>query len=218
MNVNSLINRYFADNRDATEIHDFDSESIFDVYKNIIEQLNGQPEIELTLLEGLSYCLYEILDNVITHSNKQCGTVLTCYRNDESRIRILVADDGIGIHMSLSKNNEYAGITEKEALAKCIEDSVTDGKGMGFGLYSMSRLINCAGARFEIISGNHALRLSDGKFIVDKCKDGWKGTSVYLELHADREINPCYVVDDRVDCEGQFDDIFQKDDGLNDLW
>lgn len=47
---------------------------------------------------------------------------------------MLVADDGQGIHSSLTENDKYARLSEPEALEMCIQDSVTDGKGMGFGL------------------------------------------------------------------------------------
>lgn len=47
---------------------------------------------------------------------------------------MLVADDGQGIHSSLTENDKYARLSELEALEMCIQDSVTDGKGMGFGL------------------------------------------------------------------------------------
>ena len=35
-------------------------------------------------------------------------------------------------------NEKYAEINESEALRICVKDAITDGKGMGFGLYSTS--------------------------------------------------------------------------------
>ena len=68
------------------------------------------------MLQAMSYCLYEILDNVLTHSHKELGT---------------------------------------DAFRMCIKDAITDGKGMGFGLYSTSLLARDAGLRFEVRSGHH---------------------------------------------------------------
>ena len=51
-------------------------------------------------------------------------------------LKILIADDGKGIRASLSENAKYKDIDEGEALRLCLKDSVTDGKGMGFGLYA----------------------------------------------------------------------------------
>lgn len=64
----------------------------------------------------MSYAFYEILDNVLTHSGKNCGTAITYYDSEKSLIQILVADDGIGIKESLSENQKYKNISEKEAL------------------------------------------------------------------------------------------------------
>lgn len=53
-------------------------------------------------------------------------------------LSILIADDGIGVQASLAKNEKYRTLSEAEALKLCIEDNVTDGAGMGFGLYATS--------------------------------------------------------------------------------
>ena len=45
----------------------------------------------------------------------------------------------------------------------CIKDAITDGKGMGFGLYSTSLLARDAGLKFEVRSGNHTLLVKDGE-------------------------------------------------------
>ena len=113
-------------------------------------------------MQALSYCFYEVLDNVLTHSGKTCGTAISLYSPTKSMIQILVADDGMGIQQSLAQNPLYAQLSEPEAIEKSIQDSVTDGKGMGFGLYSTSRLIKNVGIRLEIHSGRHIL-VYDGK-------------------------------------------------------
>lgn len=46
----------------------------------------------------------------------------------------------------------------------------------------------------------------------------WQGTIVYFELHSNKEINPNDIVDNRTDCEGQFNDEFIKEDELDNLW
>ena len=179
--------------------------------------LNGYPDIELTMLQGLSYCFYEVLDNVLTHSEKLCGTVLMRYLPEENKIQILVADDGIGIKNSLCNNTKYENISEEEAVRTCIMDGVTDGKGMGFGLYSTSRLIQNVGITLEIHSGNSLLIYNGLNTQIVK-DTYWQGTIVYFELHSNKEINPNDIVDNRTDCEGQFNDEFMKEDEFDNLW
>lgn len=193
------------------------SSTIYDVYNDIVKLLNSYPEVELSILQGLSYCFYEILDNVLTHSEKICGTVIMRYVAEQSRIQILVVDDGVGIHKSLATNSHYAHISEEEAVERCILDKVTDGKGMGFGLYSTSRLIQNAGIVLKIHSGNCIMTFDGAKSVVENSAF-WQGTIVYFELHSDKEINPNEIVENRTDCISQYNDEFVDTDELDDLW
>lgn len=217
MNVDGLIRSYFNNDDKLSKIYVFDNESIYRVYSEIVNLLKNSPEIELGVLQSLSYCFYEILDNVLTHSNKLCGTVITRYVEEKSLIQILVADDGIGIRDSLAENKAYKDITEEEAIEKCIQDKVTDGKGMGFGLYSTSCLMRNAGVHFEIHSGSTKL-VHNGENKIDTHADFWQGTIVYLELKSDKEINPDEVFDFRTNAQDQFNEMFLDADNSNDLW
>lgn len=165
----------------------------------------------------MSYCFYEILDNVLTHSGKELGTVLTHYDSANHILSFLVADDGIGVQASLSENAEYAGISEPDALKICIKDAITDGKGMGFGLYSTSLLARDAGLIFEVRSGKHTMQVHDG---VEETKESnfWQGTIVYLQLHTNKEINPADVVANRANVAAQYNETFLNDNELTELW
>lgn len=215
MNIDGLLNKYFKGYNPTIEV--FDDKSIHRVYSDVVNLLKACPEIELSVLQLLSYCFYEILDNVLTHSEKSCGTVISQYIPQENAIRILVVDDGIGIKASLSENEAYSDITEEEAIRKCIEDKVTDGKGMGFGLYSTLCLIRNAGIRLEIHSGSHIL-VSDGKTERIEPSSEWQGTILFLEIHSNKEINPNDVLQNRVDVEDEFNDTFLDTEDIDKLW
>ena len=103
MNVAFLLNQYFP-KTDNTSIDVFDSHSLNDVYQQVMKTLTSHFEIEVSILQALSYCFYEILDNVLIHSGKPLGTAITHYDADNDVLRILVADDGLGIRQSLSSN------------------------------------------------------------------------------------------------------------------
>ena len=217
MNVSTLIKQYFASDSNDVAIDVFDEKNIYDVYERVIETLSQHVNIETTLLQALNYCFYEILDNVLTHSGKELGTVITQYSPQKHTLRMLVADDGQGIHKSLTENDKYATLTEPEALEMCIQDSVTDGKGMGFGLYSTSLLVRDAGLRFNIRSGDHTLQLQDGKTTIN-ASDTWHGTIIYLKLQTDKEINPSEVVANRTNVAEQYNETFLIDNELKELW
>ena len=217
MNLSTLIKNYFASKGDDVTIDVFDEKNIYDVYQRVVGVLTQHIEIETTVLQAMSYCFYEILDNVLTHSGKELGTVITHYDAANHILSFLVADDGIGVRASLAENKEYADVTEVEALKMCIKDAITDGKGMGFGLYSTSLLARDAGLRFEVRSGNNTLLVQNGGETTTE-SDFWQGTIVYLQLHTNREIDPAEVVANRTNVAGQYNDTFLTDNELEELW
>lgn len=216
MNVDTLLHQYFPQARNVC-IEMFDDQNIQQVYRRLVEILIHQPEVETSLLQGMSYCFYEIMDNVLIHSGKTVGIVITNYSKQQNLIQILVADDGMGIRESLAQNSDYTTITEPLALEYCIKDKVSDGKGMGFGLYSTSKLINTAGHKLIIRSGSHTLSANGDMTITES--EPWSGTIVYFELRANMDIDPASVVDHRTDPAEEFDVLFLDDNsGLDKLW
>ncbi|MDO4165294.1 MAG: ATP-binding protein [Bacteroides sp.] len=217
MNLDGLLNKYFGQCSSLPIIEMFDSESIYNVYKDIVDILKKQPDIELGILQTLSYCFYEILDNVMIHSMKSCGTVVLKYTPEAAKIQIMVVDDGIGIHRSLAENEKYRDISEADALAQCMHDRVTDGKGMGFGLYSTACLMRQAGIMLRLHSGKHAL-VSDGVNEWVEEADYWQGTVIYFELYSDKDINPNGVLENRTDVVSDFNNEFLDTEDIEELW
>lgn len=217
MNLSILIKQYFSSKSEEITIDVFDEKNIYAVYQHVVSILTQYIDIETTVLQAMSYCFYEILDNVLTHSRKEMGTVITHYDHTNHILSFLVADDGIGVRESLTENEKFAKVSEVEALRMCIQDKITDGKGMGFGLFSTALLARDAGLRFEIRSGAHTLLVQDGVESVIE-SDFWQGTVVYLQLHTNKEINPAEVVANRTDVASQYNDTFLNDNELKELW
>jgi len=217
MDIDSLLKQYFGSSKTYPTIDVFDADAIYSVYQKVINVLTGYIDIEISVLQVMSYCFYEVLDNVLTHSGKRIGTVLTSYDKECNSLKILVADDGMGIKQSLSVASRFVHVTEEEALYLCIKDSVTDGKGMGFGLFSTSLLAQNIGIQFEIHSGTHKLLLKNGTIkVIDA--ELWKGTLVFLELHTNKEIDPNTIVSSRADCATQYNENFLADSQIDELW
>ncbi len=216
MNVAFLLKQYFPETNNIS-IDIFDSHSLNDVYQQVLQTLTSHFEIEVSILQALSYCFYEILDNVHIHSGKPLGTAITHFDASKAVLRVLVADDGMGIRQSLAENEKFRDITEADAIRMCIEDSVTDGKGMGFGLYATSRLMKDVGLQFILHSGNHKLiHKGDSTEVIENGM--WQGTIVYMEITTSKEINPNDVVDHRTDAETQYNESFVETNELETLW
>ena len=161
MDVAFILEKYFKDTNNVS-IDVFDAQTLNTVYRDVVKAMTSHFEIEVSVLQALSYCLYEMMDNVHIHSGKPLGTAMTYYNDSQKILRILIADDGMGIRASLAENEKYKDITEPEALKLCLEDTITDGKGMGFGLYTTARLIDSIGKEFILHSGSHKLIIKDG--------------------------------------------------------
>lgn len=217
MDVAFLIKEYFKGAESNLSIDVFDALTLNSVYSNVLRVLTSHFEIETSVLQSLSYCFYEILDNVHIHSGKPLGTAITHFDSENDVLKILIADDGKGIRASLSENAKYKDIDEGEALRLCLKDSVTDGKGMGFGLYATSRLMKEVGLEFIIHSGHHKLIDKDGDISI--VQNGlWQGTIVYMEICTNIDVNPNDVVENRTDIEAEFNEPFLESDELNALW
>ena len=94
---------------------------------------------------------------------------------------------------------------------------VTDGKGMGFGLYSTFRLNSKAGLLLEVRSGSHTMQVKDGKVTAIE-SELWQGTIVYMQLQTDKEIDPAEVVAFRTDVSAEYREAFLNDNELEQLW
>ena len=216
MNVAFILDSYFK-GRDNVSIDVFDAQTLNTVYQDVVNVMTSHFDIEISVLQALSYCLYEMMDNIHIHSGKPLGTAMTHYDEGQKVLHILIADDGMGIRASLAENEKYKDVTEPEALKVCIEDTITDGKGMGFGLYTTSRLVNSIGKEFILHSGSHKLIIKDGKTSV--IENGfWQGTLIYMEIGTNEEIDPNQIVDYRTDAVEEYNETFVNTEELESLW
>jgi len=216
MDVAFLIDKYFKDAKNVS-IDVFDAHTLNNVYKDVITAMTSNLEIEVSVLQALSYCLYEMMDNVHIHSGKPLGTAMTHYDKAQKTMSILIADDGMGVQASLSENEKYKDISEAEALKMCLEDKITDGKGLGFGLYTTSRLVDSIGKEFILHSGSHKLIRKDG--IESVVENGfWQGTLIYMVIGTGEEIDPNQIVDHRTNAAEEFNETFVETSELESLW
>ena len=216
MDVAFLLDKYFNGAKKVS-IDVFDAQTLNTVYKDVISAMTSYFEIEVSVLQALSYCLYEMMDNVHIHSGKPLGTAMTYYDNVEKTLAILIADDGMGVRASLAENEKYRDITEADALKMCLEDKVTDGKGLGFGLYTTSRLVDSIGKEFILHSGMHKLVRKDWNESV--IENGfWQGTLIYMVIGTGEEIDPNQIVDHRTDVAEEYNETFVESNEIESLW
>ena len=171
------------------EIRTFDEETIKEIQDDLNKILYNTA-VSKDVLQLLYYCLNEIMDNVLVHSTLSSGWVSAQYFQAEKEIRLIICDTGIGIHSSLAStpDSKYKDISEQDALEKCIWQNVTNGKGMGFGLYATSQFIKENKGEMLIYSGSHFLTNS-GKIFNVHSGEQWQGTIVFLKINTDIPVD-----------------------------
>ena len=89
MDVAFILDKYFKGTNNVS-IDVFDSQSLNSVYRDVVNAMTSHFEIEVSVLQALSYCLYEMMDNVHIHSGKPLGTAITHYDDVHKTLRILI--------------------------------------------------------------------------------------------------------------------------------
>ncbi len=167
------------------KIQKYDEDNQIQVLESILEMLRNHGNMDDNVYVSLDYCLNEILDNVLLHSQVGHGWVVAQYFPNLNSIRLIVCDHGIGIKSALEATYNF---TEQEALLKCVDDGITSGEGMGHGLFATSRFIELNQGWLSILSGRHKLDVTTGiKNVTEICN--WQGTCVYLRINTNIDVD-----------------------------
>src|SRR5690606_19084644 len=124
---NEVNQRHPPHNR-FVEISNFDSTNDNLFADRVIDMLRAHVEIDHTVMQGVSFCIGEIIGNIHFHSESLNGGWVVAQYYKNNTIRILVCDSGIGIFESLTTCDKYAHLNEKQCIETCVENGVTNGK------------------------------------------------------------------------------------------
>lgn len=190
----------------AVQIQRYTSENQIEVLKKILKVLKEKSSLEDSVYASLDYCFNEILDNVLNHTEEKIGYVVAQYFENINSIRLIVCDFGMGIQASLNQKFEFS---EEEAISKCIESGVTNGKGQGHGLYATASFVRLNKGWLSLFSGNKKINVSEKG---NKIKDisNWQGTCVYIRINTNIEVDYTEFTSPYYDYKKQiFEDLFE---------
>ena len=131
--------------------------SLSQAYVNAISSLD---ECETGVLDSISWCINEVMDNVLTHSMSEEGYVMAQFHPNTRHVAFCVYDSGIGIYSSL-RGTKHNPRTEIDALTLAIQEGVGDGKGQGNGLYGLYEAVLKNNGIFSITSGQSSIMLTN---------------------------------------------------------
>jgi len=143
----------------SLEVNDLVTAFVRDVSRRIV--------CEPGLLQGLEWCMNEVMDNVIQHASPtigmQHGYVMVQVHEQNQRVALCVYDYGQGIYNSL-KDHALAPKSCVDAITMAIREGVTRDKkiGQGNGLWGLQKIIQLNGGLLTILSGKGCFSF-DGK-------------------------------------------------------
>lgn len=181
----------------------------------IIKIFESHYKVEKSVLSTLNFCLWEIIDNIKNHSNgNHKYTFVAQYFPKKEEIRLCISDNGIGIFNALTKTQgtRFSYLTAKEALEKCTELNVTDGKGEGYGLYSYKNFVKANKGHLVIYSGSYYQDVSEKHDFV-KRGEYWQGTIIYNKIKTKNRVNLNQIFGKNIPTS-----VTEYKESINSLW
>ncbi len=174
-----------------------------DALKAFIAQLMSLWHLPEESAAAVSYCVSELVRNVLEHAGPSCAYVCAQYYKEKQRVEIGVADRGKGILSSLHRN--YPDLrTDQAAIVEALKPGVTGSKSFenaGAGLFFTKSLAKLSSSYFSIYSGKACYRVRksnpDGQItlfadpLLDKHDlwdnlEYWPGTVVAVDINVGR--------------------------------
>lgn len=129
------------------------SEDINTLVDNFIQEVSQAAVCEDGVLEGLTWCLNEVMDNVLQHSIVGQGYVMGQIHRTTKHIAFCVFDTGQGIYNSL-RNTLHAPRNPIDAITLAVKEGVTRDKriGQGNGMWGLHNIVKLNSGRLAITS------------------------------------------------------------------
>lgn len=126
------------------------------ISKKIIDFISTNFICSFGTIEGLSWCMNEVMDNVFNHSGTSKGFFMAQLHNTTNRISISIYDTGIGLMKSINSSPNYHANTEEEAIRTVLRKGVTRDEvlGQGNGIWGLNQIIKENKGYFAIMSGH----------------------------------------------------------------
>lgn len=137
----------------------FDEHSAHLLADRIVKELLERMELGAGVHDAFNWCLWEVMDNVIQHSEAEHGFVEAQAHPQARRLAVCVADAGIGILESL-RGSKHGPRNEEDAITLAIQEKVTRDANVGQG--------NGLRGLYQIVAQNSGrLRISSGRGVLD---------------------------------------------------
>lgn len=168
--------------------------AVHEIVTRILSSLSRRHECSPGVLLALEWCLNEIADNVIQHSQASSGVLTVQLQPNRSRLSICVADVGVGIKNSFGDSG-HAYPDDEHAIRSALERGVTRDASihMGNGLWGLREIVRANSGSLGVKSGETIYLLTDERESVlggmRYLDNRHRGTSVDFQLSLDVTID-----------------------------
>ena len=140
----------------------FDNTNVDAVSDSVIGQIKFLYACEHNFLPSLSWCLKEIMDNVINHSGKNEGLIMVQAHSRRRQLNVSIFDRGKGLLNTLSKSGEYSPKNELEAIDLALTAKVSGDReiGQGNGMWGLKQIVKNNRGYLSVMTG-HAIKMFD---------------------------------------------------------
>ena len=135
-----------------------ESSQVSTLTQTFIDTLGRIAQCNKGVIDGIVWCVNEVMDNVLVHSETEYGYVMSQFHPNTNHIAFCIFDSGIGIYNSL-RNSKHHPHSPLDAISLSMQEGIGDGKGQGNGLYGLQRIVEFNGGRLTITTGSASLML-----------------------------------------------------------
>ena len=130
----------------------------------IVNAIREADVLEAGNLTSVEWCLNEVMDNVLQHSQAESGYVMGQLHKGQKRLSICVLDMGVGIYNTL-KCTKHAPRTPIDAITLALQERVTRDEriGQGNGMWGLSSIIRESNGSVKILSNGAVYNFSKGE-------------------------------------------------------
>src|SRR5690606_22989503 len=142
------------------------SDEVHLLVNGIVNNIRQTIECEPGVIDACTWGINEIMDNVIQHSESNCGFIMSHVHRSTKNINISIFDYGRGIYQSFKQsNNKHNPRNAADAITLSIQEGVTRDKnvGQGNGMWGLYNMVNINSGHLNIISGKGELSMTGGK-------------------------------------------------------
>ena len=120
-----------------------------------LESVSKSAVCEEGVIQGLEWCINEVMDNVLQHSNENHGYAMGQIHRTSQHIAVCIYDFGQGLYNSL-RNTSHAPRSAVDAITLSIREGVTRDAsiGQGNGMWGLHNIVRANSGLLRITSGN----------------------------------------------------------------